>query len=72
LVGKKDSLTIQQFKEGKFITSYETFKLILHGIPFEIASVEIDNEKIDISKLTSEITTLIITKEFTELHIIGK
>ena len=72
LVGKKDSLTIQQFKEGKFITSYETFKLILHGIPFEITSVEIDNEKIDISKLTSKITTLIIPKEFTELHIIGK
>ncbi|MCF6213654.1 MAG: glycoside hydrolase family 31 protein [Flavobacteriaceae bacterium] len=72
LVGKKDSLTIQQFKEGKYITTYNTFKLSLYGLPFEIDKVEIDNEEIDISNIKAKNPVLIVSKEFTELHIIGK
>jgi alpha-glucosidase len=71
LLGKEDSLTIQQFKSGKFITSYETFEINLIGLPFEIKKVEVDNVIIDIStNLRNNI--LVITKEFTELHIMGK
>jgi alpha-glucosidase len=71
LLGKEDSLTIQQFKSGKFITSYETFEINLIGLPFEIKKVEVDNVKIDLeSSLKGNI--LVISKEFTELHIIGR
>ena len=70
-VGKKNSLTIQQFKTGKFITSYDTFEIHIHGLPFKIDRVEVDNEEIDISKINGDVT-LTVSKEFTELHIIGK
>ena len=70
-MGKEDSLTIQQFKSGKYITSYETFEINLIGLPFEIKKVEVDNVKIDLeSSLKGNV--LVISKEFTELHIIGK
>jgi alpha-glucosidase len=71
LFGKEDSLTIQQFKEGKYITSYNTFKIILHGLPFKIGSIEIDNEKMDMEKFNTEENSIIVSKEFTEIHIIG-
>ena len=71
LLGKEDSLTIQQFKSGKFITSYETFEINLIGLPFEIEKVEVDNVKIDLSTSLKK-NILVITKEFTELHIMGK
>ncbi len=71
LLGKEDSLTIQQFKSGKYITSYETFEINLIGLPFEIKKVEVDNVEIDLaSSLIANI--LVISKEFTELHIIGE
>jgi alpha-glucosidase len=71
LVGKKESLTIQQFKSGKYITPYETFEIKLIGLPFEIDKIEIDNEDFDLSNITQN-NTMIVSKEFTEVHIIGK
>ena len=71
LIGKEDSLTIQQFKSGKFITSYETFEINLIGLPFEIKKVEMDNVKIDLESCLNG-NVLVISKEFTELHIIGR
>lgn len=71
LLGREDSLTIQQFKSGKYITPYETFKINLIGLPFEIRKVEVDNVEIDLaSSLKGNV--LIISKEFTELRIVGK
>ncbi|MCF6167485.1 glycoside hydrolase family 31 protein [Lutibacter sp.] len=70
-VGKQHSLTIQQFKSGKYMTSYNTFKINIHGLPFKINTVEVDNEKIEITKLNGDIT-FIISKEFRELYIVGK
>ena len=72
LLGKKKELIIQQHKSGKFITTYKTFKLKLHGLPFEISKIEIDNEVIPFKdlKLNGD-NTLTITKEFTELHIMS-
>ncbi len=72
LVGKQDSLVIQQFKEGKYITTYNTFRLNLYGLPFVITKVEIDNEEIDISDIDTDSPVLTVPKEFTELHIFGK
>ena len=69
-VGKMNSMTLQQFKSGKFETSYSTFKIIIHGLPFELSRVEVDNEEIDISRLNGDVV-FVVPKEFTELHIIG-
>ena len=70
LVGKEDSLTLLQFKSGKFITSYETFKINIHGLPFTIEKIEVDNEAIDISKING-VVTFEVTKEFREIYITG-
>ena len=72
LVGKSDELIIQQHKSGKFITIYKTFKMKLHGLPFKVLKIQIDNEEIEFEdvKVNGD-NTIIISKDFTELHIIG-
>ena len=72
LVGKSDELIIQQHKSGKFMTSYKTFKMKLHCLPFKVLKIQIDNEEIEFEdvKVNGD-NTIIISKEFTELHIIG-
>ncbi|ULC59690.1 glycoside hydrolase family 31 protein [Flaviramulus sp. BrNp1-15] len=72
LLGKKDELIIQQHKTGKFITTYKTFKLSLHGLPFKISKVQVDNVEISFKdlKLNGD-NTLTLKKEFTELHIMA-
>ncbi len=71
LVGKKKELIIQQFKSGKYITSYKTFKMRLHGLPFNVTKIQVDNEEIAFEdvKVNGD-NTIIISKEFTELHIL--
>lgn len=73
LLGKKNELIIQQFKAGKHETSYQTFKIRLHGLPFKVDKVQVDNETIAFSdiKLNGD-NTMVVTQNFTELHIIGK
>ena len=70
LTGKANELIIQQHKAGSFITSYKTFKLKLIGLPFKISKIQIDNVEIDFEavKVNGD-NTLIIDKDFTELHI---
>ena len=70
LTGKKNELIIQQHKSGTFITGYSTFKLKLIGMPFKISKIQIDNEEIafEAVKINGD-NTLIIDKDFTELHI---
>jgi len=73
LVGKEKEIIIQQHKSGKFITDYQTFKLKLHGLPFKISKIQIDNEEISFEKVKiNGDNTLIIDKDFTELHIISE
>ena len=71
LVGKEKELIIHQHKSGTFKTAYKTFKLKLHGLPFKISKIQIDNEEIifENAKVNGD-STLIIDKDFTELHII--
>ena len=72
LKGKPNELIIQQFKDGSFITSYETFKLQLHGLPFEISKIEVDNELVDLKTVKFDGKASIeVNKDMTELHIIG-
>lgn len=73
LRGKENELIIQQFKDGNFITSYETIKLCFHGLPFKISEVELDNEKVNLDdiKLNGN-NSIEVSKDFTELHLFGK
>ncbi|WP_394749724.1 glycoside hydrolase family 31 protein [Spongiimicrobium salis] len=72
LNGKEKELIIQQFKNGTYITPYETFKLNFHGLPFKIDSIQLDNESISFEdvKLNGD-NSIQISKDFTSLHIIG-
>lgn len=71
--GRKKELILQQHKEGKFITEYETFKLCIHGLPFDIKEIELDNETISLKHVKTNGThSMIVDKNFTEIHIIGK
>ena len=73
LIGKKKTLTIQQFKSGKYTTSYETFKIKLKGLPFKIDKVEVDNEITDFEKIKiNGDNSFVVSKEFTKLIITGK
>jgi alpha-glucosidase len=73
LTGKKNSLTVQQFKDGSFVTEYKTLKFNLHGLPFKIHKIEVDNEEIDIHSVKPNGNhSLYIDKNFTVLHIMGK
>lgn len=73
LIGKEKELILQLYKDGKYDTPYSKFKINLIGLPFQVAEIEIDNEKVEFDSLRFEENHfLIIDKEFTELHIIGQ
>jgi alpha-glucosidase len=73
LNGKSSKLSIQQYKLGKFITSYDTFKIILHGLPFTIQKIYVDNEEFVVKDLkVNGDNIIVITKDFTNLNIVGE
>jgi alpha-glucosidase len=72
LIGKKNSLTIQQFKSGKFITPYKNFKIKLNGLPFKIDRIEVDHEITDFKKIKiNGDNSFVVSKEFTKLQVFG-
>ncbi|ADV50153.1 glycoside hydrolase family 31 protein [Cellulophaga sp. E16_2] len=72
LNGKENELIIQQFKDGSFITSYETIKMQLHGLPFTIEAVLIDSEKVSLDAVKLlENNCIEVPKEFTTLQLLG-
>jgi len=72
--GKENEMIISQYKDGKFITEYETLRFNFIGLPFEIDFVEVDNTKISLEELKYDVSTqtMYIDKNFNELHIVGK
>ncbi|WP_010177982.1 glycoside hydrolase family 31 protein [Aquimarina agarilytica] len=70
--GKNKEITIQQFKTGKYKTSYQSLKIRLIGSPFKIKSIELDNQDFtpDIS-YNDGIAEFVVPKDFTELHVLG-
>lgn len=72
MTGKDNQLIIQQHKSGKYNTNYTKFRLKLKGIPFKISAIQIDNEEIPFeeAKVNGD-NTLLIDKDFTELHVIA-
>ena len=72
LIGKSNKLSIQQHKLGKFITSYNTFKIKIHGLPFKMSKIYIDNEEFAFEDLkVNGDNIIIISKDFTNLNIVG-
>lgn len=73
LNGKTNELIIQQHKEGKYITTYKTFELKFHGLPFTIETIQLDNVDIPLSdvKMNGN-STMVIDKNFTQLVVKGK
>ena len=70
LTGKNDALIIQQHKSGKFDAPYKKFKLNLIGLPFKIATIQIDNEEIKFEDFEiNENNMLLVDKEFTVIHL---
>ena len=73
LRGKSKELIIQQHKEGKYTASYNKFKIKLHGLPFEIKKIQLDNEEISLSELEMNGSScMTVNKDFSLLHIIGE
>ena len=72
-VGKAKEVRIQQHKSGKFITSYKTFKMRFHGLPFSIKKIRIDTEEMSFKdvKLNGD-NTIVVRKDFTTLHLLAK
>jgi len=73
LQGKKKALIIQQFKDGAYITPYKTLDLHLIGLPFKIGKIEVDNVEVPLEKVKlNGDNNIEISKDFTQLHIIGE
>ncbi|MDO6597535.1 glycoside hydrolase family 31 protein [Oceanihabitans sp. 2_MG-2023] len=72
LTGKSNELILQQHKEGKYEASYQSFKLNIHGLPFKIEEIEVDNEIIPLNHLHENGTSyMLVDKNFSEIHIKG-
>ncbi|AXG72040.1 oligosaccharide 4-alpha-D-glucosyltransferase [Kordia sp. SMS9] len=72
ITGKKKELIIQQHKEGKYITTYENFKLNIHGLPFKVKEFQLDNVTVPLSKVKKDKNgAFVVDKNFSEIHIIG-
>ena len=73
LLGKGNQLSVQQHKDGTFITSYETIAVKFHGLPFEITGIEIDNEEVSLTDVKRNGNhSIVVSKNFTNLRITGK
>ncbi len=72
--GKEKEMVISQYKDGKFITEYETLRFNFIGLPFDIDFVEVDNVKISFDDLQYDLKTqtMYVDKNFSELHVVGK
>ncbi len=72
-IGKNKELIVLLHKEGKYDTPYSKYKINLIGLPFKVAEIEIDNERVLFDKESFEQNHfLLVDKGFNELHIIGE
>jgi alpha-glucosidase len=71
LTGKQNSLTIQQIKTGKHFASYETIEIKFIGLPFKIASVELNGEAYDHKSNRTNGTSIVFPTDFSDILITG-
>ena len=51
---------------------YKNFKIKLHGLPFKVSKIYVDNEEFKFEDLkVNGDNIIIISKEFTNLNIVG-
>ncbi|MFC2110325.1 hypothetical protein ACFLSU_07130 [Bacteroidota bacterium] len=43
----------------------------MYGLPFDVKSIKIDNEYVDLKDVQFENRTMVVSKEFTNIQIIG-
>jgi alpha-glucosidase len=73
ITGRSKDLVISQHKDGEYDASYQSFKVTLHNVPFEVKSVYIDNVRTEIPAIKKGgQTVLLVDKNFDEIHITGK
>lgn len=73
LTGKANEVIIQQHKEGKYESTLSTFMVKFHGLPFHVTKIEIDNVDIPLSQVKMNgSNSMIVSENFTQLHIIGE
>ncbi len=74
LTGKENQVIIQQHKNGSYITEYDTMKIEIIGLPFKISQIELDNVSVTLESLhfDDQNNTIVVPKDFTELHISSK
>ena len=71
LHGKDNQLVIQQHIEGKFTTMYKRFRINLHSLPFEVKQIQVNNELINFEDYSFDGVSLLLDKDFDELHLKG-
>lgn len=73
LIGKEKELILQRHQVGHFDTIQQSFKLEVHGLPFDIKNIQLDREKMSLKVLKKGfVNEIIVPNTFTELHILGK
>ena len=72
LSGNDKRLTVQQHKSGSFITTYDTFRVQLIGLPFKVKKVFVDQEPFAFdAKQFAQDQTLVVDKNFGVLRVEG-
>ncbi len=71
--GKENEILLEQDKTGSYDTEYNTFKIEIIGLPFQIKEVEIDNVKISLEDIqyNKSDNTIEVSKDFTKLLIMS-
>ncbi|MDQ4141070.1 MAG: DUF5110 domain-containing protein, partial [Bacteroidota bacterium] len=72
-VGTTTSLSLEQIVTGMFLASYQRYKIVFHGLPFEVTSGTIDDQSIDMSQILKEGDfnnyTIYVKADFTSLTL---
>ncbi|MAN28719.1 MULTISPECIES: glycoside hydrolase family 31 protein [Mesonia] len=68
LTGRKNQLVIQQHIEGSFKSDSKTFKIQIHGLPFKIDTIQLDNQLEAIEAVEEHgYLSITVNEDFTEL-----
>jgi alpha-glucosidase len=72
-IGREDSLVLNQHKEGDYSAEYNTFKLRIFNLPFEVKSIYVDNLPADFEPAKNGTTLeFSVNKDFSQIHITAK
>ncbi len=69
--GKENEVIVQQHKTGTYLTEYDMMRIQFIGLPSKITVIEFDNVVVPLEGMQydEETQTIVVPKNFTELHI---